>query len=78
MQDAFYKVKFSGVQHTAKLLAAHPSQEPDLLLSQLINKLGDPLQKVAGSSIHIIRTHMLQSPQHNSLLVAIIDEFLHR
>jgi len=59
------------------LLAANPEQE-QLLLGQLVNKLGDPQQAVASKAIHYLQQVLQKHPNMQPVVLEEVEKMIFR
>lgn len=69
--------KCKGIITASRLLIYSPEKE-QMLLSMLINKLGDPLSKVAGKALYHLSEVAFQHPNMCSIIVTEVEKILFR
>ncbi|XP_050301138.1 CCAAT/enhancer-binding protein zeta [Anthonomus grandis grandis] len=76
-QDTVDTNKEKAITAMFKLLSGNPEQEKNLL-SYLINKLGDPSQKVASKTIYCLTQLLFKHPNMQSVVLKEIEKLLFR
>ncbi|XP_019763522.2 CCAAT/enhancer-binding protein zeta [Dendroctonus ponderosae] len=76
-QDTVESNKEKAITAMFKLLAGNPEQEKNLLAS-IINKLGDPSQKVASKAIYCLTQLLFKHPNMQSVVLKEVEKLLFR
>ncbi|XP_069118836.1 CCAAT/enhancer-binding protein zeta-like [Argopecten irradians] len=76
-KDTIQAAKQKAISTVYELLADKPEQE-QLLLSMLVNKLGDPDYKLAAKSTHLLSRLVDKHPNMKAVVVAEVERLLYR
>ncbi|GLH04069.1 Uncharacterized protein GBIM_09855 [Gryllus bimaculatus] len=76
-RDAVEKNRINSIHVMQKLLTANPEQEV-LLLSNLVNKIGDPKGAVASTAIHCLGKVLEEHPNMKTVIMEEIEKLLFR
>lgn len=69
--------KEKAVKAMAALLEAHPEQEA-VLLSNIVNKMGDPSKKVASKAMHSLTQVLAKHPNMKGVIMDEVEKLLFR
>lgn len=69
--------KERAIKALATLLETHPEQEA-LLLSNLVNKMGDPSKKVASKAMHCLTLVVTKHPNMKGIIMDEVEKLLFR
>ncbi|XP_049640251.1 CCAAT/enhancer-binding protein zeta [Suncus etruscus] len=75
--DALVATKTRALSAAHELLCHKPEQEK-ALLGQLVNKLGDPLNRVAARASHLLETLLRQHPNMKGVVCSEVERLLFR
>ncbi|XP_065340687.1 CCAAT/enhancer-binding protein zeta [Cloeon dipterum] len=76
-KDSIESIKGKAIGCMSKLLAANAEQE-QLLLAQLVNKLGDPHQEVASKAIHYLQLVLRKHPNMQPVVLEEVEKMIFR
>lgn len=75
--DEIEFAKLKAISYVYELLKEKPEQESNLL-RLLINKLGDPVKRVASQASYLLMQLLTIHPAMKSVVVSAVDEFIFR
>eukprot|EP01135_Chromosphaera_perkinsii_P007650 Nk52_evm106s914 gene=Nk52_evmTU106s914 len=75
--DPFEKIKTKGVKQLTELLMNKPEGE-DVILSLIVNKVGDPESKVASQATHMLRLVLNKHPGMKSVIASEVQRLMCR
>ncbi|KAJ0061117.1 hypothetical protein NL108_007854 [Boleophthalmus pectinirostris] len=75
--DTVLATKTKALMTAFELLSARPEQER-ALLTQMVNKLGDPEYKLAAKATHVLETLLHRHPNMKSVVCAEVERLLFR
>ena len=77
LQDGAEQQKISTLQSAANLLSSVPEGE-SILLSMMVNKLGDPDKKTAAAAGHQLRIVLQRHPNMQTVVAREVQQLAHR
>ena len=76
-KDSIDKTKVKALSSTLEMLAGNPEQE-SVLLSRLVNKLGDPSRKIASKAMDLLSQLLERHPVMKWVVVSEVERLLYR
>ena len=68
----------AAVKNMLFLLKNHPKQETEMVVSSLVNKLGDLSRKVSSQTVYGLRTVLQRRPDLKMFVVDFVETLLYR
>ncbi|XP_076065746.1 nucleolar complex protein 1 isoform X2 [Oratosquilla oratoria] len=76
--DQIEKNKSKAIHALLSLLSNHPNQEAEDVIEAVVNKFGDPSRKIAGQTMHGLRSLLIRRPHLKPLVVTWVEIVLFR
>ena len=76
-KDSIDKTKIKALSSTLEMLAGNPEQE-SVLLSRLVNKLGDPSRSIASKAMYLLSKLLERHPVMKWVVVSEVERLLYR
>ncbi|XP_059475304.1 CCAAT/enhancer-binding protein zeta [Neocloeon triangulifer] len=76
-KDSVDSIKSKAISCLSQLLTANPEQE-QLILSQLVNKLGDPQQAIASKTMHDLQQVLRKHPNMQPVVLEEVERMIFR